>query len=106
MVFGRNTFMIPLPRNVLLCFFKNRTTPASFSFFSLFKRQIYSKNVGVNGIGTRIFGIEGEHAYHLTTTTVDLGGLLLHCTIKTIKDACAKIYFAQTDLAKIKNRRI
>ena len=40
---------------LLIVFLKNGPTPASF--------------VGVSGIRTRIVGIEGEHADHLTTTT-------------------------------------
>ena len=53
-----------------LSFKKNGPTPASFLFiFVLFKHNLYRKTVGVSGIRTRIVGVEGEHADHLTTTT-------------------------------------
>ena len=40
--------------------------PLFVKFWS-FKKHI-QKTVGVNGIRTRIVGVEGEHADHLTTT--------------------------------------
>ena len=41
-----------------------------FCLFSLFSNTNFTeKTVGVNGIRTRIVGIEGEHTDHLTTTT-------------------------------------
>ena len=40
-----------------------------FCLFSLFQKQILQKAVCFSGIRTRIVGIEGEHADHLTTTT-------------------------------------
>ena len=33
-----------------------------------FQTQFYRKTVGFSGIQTRIVGVEGEHADHLTTT--------------------------------------
>ena len=51
---------------------KSGPTPASFLFvFDLFKHIITEKIVGFKGIWTRIVG-EGEHAYHLTTTTIPI----------------------------------
>ena len=46
------------------------TNPELFSFiFGLFKYKSWRKIVGISGIWTRIHGVEGEHADHLTTTT-------------------------------------
>ena len=51
-------------------FLKNGPTPASFLFiFVLFNNNFYRKIVDLSGIRTRIVGVEGEHADHLTTTT-------------------------------------
>ena len=40
--------------------------------FVLFKHNLYRKTVGISGIRTRIVGVEGEHADHLTTTTAQV----------------------------------
>ena len=40
-----------------------------FVYFSSFPTQILYNTVGLSGIRTRIVGVEGEHADHLTTTT-------------------------------------
>ena len=50
---------------------KNGPTPASFFvYFNSVQTQFFTeKTVVVSGIWTRIFGVEGEHANHLTTTT-------------------------------------
>ena len=41
-----------------------------FVYFRSFQTQMFTeKMVGFSGIRTRIVGVEGEHAYHLTTTT-------------------------------------
>ena len=48
---------------------KNGPTPASFCLFSFFSITILQKIVDLSGIWTRIVGVEGEHADHLTTTT-------------------------------------
>ena len=51
-------------------FFKKWTNPASFLFIlALFIHKSYRRNVGLSGIRTRIVGVEGELADHLTTTT-------------------------------------
>ena len=50
--------------------FSNGPTPASFfAYFVFFKQILQKKTEGVSGIQTRIVGVEGEHADHLTTTT-------------------------------------
>ena len=51
--------------------FLNGSTPASFLvYFHSFQTQfLQKKTVGVSGIRTRIVGVEGKHADHLTTTT-------------------------------------
>ena len=48
----------------------NEPTPASFLFiFVLFKHKFYRiKAADVSGFRTRIVGVEGEHAYRMTTT--------------------------------------
>ena len=51
--------------SVALFFSKNGPTPASFSLF--FKHK---KTAGFSGIRTRIVGIEGKHADHLTTAHI------------------------------------
>ena len=43
--------------------FLNRPAPA---FLVLFELKLYCKTVGFSGIRTRIVGVEGEHADHLT----------------------------------------
>ena len=44
--------------------------PRLFLFiFVRFNHKLYRKTVGISGIGTRIVGVEGEHADHLTITT-------------------------------------
>ena len=40
-----------------------------FVYFRSFQEQFYRKIVDLSGIWTRIVGVEGEHADHLTTTT-------------------------------------
>ena len=40
-----------------------------FVYFRSFQQQFYRKIVDHSGIRTRIVGVEGEHADHLTTTT-------------------------------------
>ena len=53
--------------------FKKWANPASFCFFVLLKHKFYrKKTVVVSGIRTRIVGVEGEHADHLTTTTAQV----------------------------------
>ena len=57
--------------------FKNGPTPASLLFIFVFiKHNLYRKTVGVSGIRTRIVGVEGEHADHLTTTTALIPSIL------------------------------
>ena len=52
-----------------ICFF-NGLSPATFFNFRSFQTQILQKQtVCCSGIRTRIVGLEGEHADHLTTTT-------------------------------------
>ena len=59
--------------------------PAIVNFFKmgqprpLFK--IYRKTVGFRGIRTRIVGLEGEHAVHLTTTTTAQTAIILLSTV-------------------------
>ena len=38
-------------------------------FFIFSNTNLTEKTVGISGIRTRIVGVEGEHADHLTTTT-------------------------------------
>ena len=40
-----------------------------FSFFDLLNTNILEKTVGFSEIRSRIVGVEGKHADHLTTTT-------------------------------------
>ena len=48
-------------------------TPASFLFILvLFIQKFYRKSIGFSVIQTQIVGVEGEHADHLTTITVQL----------------------------------
>ena len=50
--------------------FLSGPAPASFCLFSFFSHTNFiEKTVGIRGIQTRIIGVEGEHADHLTTTT-------------------------------------
>ena len=39
-----------------------------FVYFGSFQQQFLQKIVNFSKIGTRIVGVEGEHADHLTTT--------------------------------------
>ena len=56
-----------------MLFFKKWAYPGLFLFiFVLFKHKFYRKTVGVSGIRTRIVGVEGKHADHLTTTTAQV----------------------------------
>ena len=49
--------------------FKNGPTPASFCLFSFFTNTNFTDiTVGFSGIWTRIVGVEGKLADHLTTT--------------------------------------
>ena len=47
--------------------------PHFWFIFVRFKHKFYRKTVDVSGIQTRIVGIEGKHADHLTPNTADLG---------------------------------
>ena len=42
----------------------------------LFKHKCYRKTLGFSWIRTRIVGIEGKHADHLTTTTAQIDDFL------------------------------
>ena len=55
-------------------FFKKKwANPGLFLFiFVLFKHNIIEKTLDFSGIRTRIIGVVGEHADHLTTTTAHL----------------------------------
>ena len=50
--------------------------PGLFVFFGLFTHKFDRKNAGFSGIRTRIVGVEGNHADHLTTTTTALKSVL------------------------------
>ena len=51
-------------------FFKKWANPGLVLFiFILFKHKLCIKTVGISGIWTRIVGVEGEHADHLTITS-------------------------------------
>ena len=50
-------------------FLKNGPTRPLFCLFSFFSITILQKNCRPQQIRTRIVGVEGEHADHLTTTT-------------------------------------
>ena len=68
--FYRLYLLIKIGKNYVNIFL-NGATPASFFIFVLFKHQFYrKKTVGFSGIQTLIVGVEGEHADHLTTTTM------------------------------------
>ena len=43
-----------------------------FVYFGSFQAQILQKTVSISGIRTRIAGVEGEHADHLTTSTAPM----------------------------------
>ena len=65
-------------RIIQLCFFL-KSWPL-FCLFSFFSNTMLQKTVSFSGIRTRIVGIEGKHADHLTTTTAHLPRyVLLHC---------------------------
>ena len=52
--------------------------PRPFCLFSFFLRTNFKeKTVGYSGIRTRMVGVEGEHADHLTTTAAQLLSTLL-----------------------------
>ena len=51
------------------CFSKVGQPRPLFCLFSHFSNTILQKNCRLSGIGTRIVGVEGEHADHLTTNT-------------------------------------
>ena len=65
----------------LASLFFNGPTTALFVYFRSFQTQIYRKTVGISGIQTRIVGVEGEHADHLTTTTAHIIIILTQCPI-------------------------
>ena len=51
-------------------FYKSGSTKASFCLFLFFSNTLLQKKtIGFSGIQTRIIGVEGEHADHLTTIT-------------------------------------
>ena len=57
--------------DLYLVFSSNLPAFLAFLFiFVLFQRNFYSKNVGFSGSRTRIVGVQGEHADHLSTTTI------------------------------------
>ena len=63
----------PGPIRMAMITLKSGPTPASFLFiFVLFKHNITEKTVGFREIRTRMVGVEGEYADHLTTTTAQL----------------------------------
>ena len=56
---------------------KKWANPGLFLFiFVLFKHNTIEKTLGFSGIRTRIVGVEGEHADHLTTTTAPAQDML------------------------------
>ena len=61
-------------RVCLLCFYKKKWANPGlfFVYFRFFKHNNTEKTVGFSGIRTRIVGVEGEHADHLTTTTAQV----------------------------------
>ena len=62
-----------------VCFLKKWANPGLFLFiFVLFKHNIIEKTLGFSGIRTRIVGVEGKHADHLTTTTAQLNICLMN----------------------------
>ena len=50
-------------------FKKNSPSPASFWLFSFISNNLQTKTLDLSRIRTRIDGVEGEHADHLTQTT-------------------------------------
>ena len=77
--------------------FLSGPAPASFCLFSFFSHTNFTeKTVGIRGIQTRIIGVEGEHADHLTTTTAQLQQT---CPIQN--DACVKSYYLLLDMMQI-----
>ena len=67
---------------------------ASFLFiFVLFKHNLYRKTVGVSGIRTRIIGVEGEHADHLTTTTAQVGLVWAYVSYNTKLTEFLMLYY-------------
>ena len=61
----------------LSIFFKVGQPRPLFVYFRSFQTQYYRKTIGFSRIRTRIVGVEGEHADHLTTTTAPLKLLYL-----------------------------
>ena len=62
-----------IPLFISFYFFVKWANPGLFLFiFVLFKHNIKEKTLGFSRIRTRIVGVEGEHADHLTTTTANL----------------------------------
>ena len=53
-----------------------------FVYFCSFQAQFYRKNVDFSGIRTRIVGVEGEYADHLTTTTAQHWQVLFNIKIR------------------------
>ena len=56
-------------------FLKNGPTRPLFCLFSFFSITILQKNCRPQQIRTRIVGVEGEHADHLTTTTAQCSNI-------------------------------
>ena len=87
---GRYSRLIKLPRFlistsfgiILKLAFLNCTNPGLYLFiFILFKCKFYRKTVGFSGVRSRIVGIEGKHADHLTTITSHYKLLSLCCLL-------------------------
>ena len=72
---GLNLYLTEAMRECKSRFFsKNGPATASFCLFSFFSNTNFTeKTVGFSGIQTRIVGVEGDHAEHLTTTTAQPG---------------------------------
>ena len=55
--------------------FRNRQNPAFLMIFVPLKHKFYTQTVGFSEVQTQTIGVEGKHAYLLTTTMAqnDLG---------------------------------
>ena len=62
--------MCPILKNEVKILLKNGPTRPLFCFFLFFSNTNLEKTVVLSGIRTWIVRVEGEHADHLTTTTV------------------------------------
>ena len=62
--------------------------------FVLFKHNITERTVDFSGIQTRIVGVEGKHAYQLTTTTALLNCLLLQ-TLRTKSETVILLFVSK-----------